>query len=379
MKHAIFFLLFSSCFVFGQRSKVSVAKIHYDQSNYLQAKTEIDNAIKDQSTWDDEDTWITRGNIYFAIGISEKEDFKNHKHNVFDEAYESYKKALELIGDKNSKSKQIYSNLEVIGSHMLNEGVAYYNNADYQTAIEKNIIASDISEILKAPDGLAYFNLAMSYDRLNNYNRANANYTKAMNAGYNGESCCLFIISNFKKLGQDENAINMLTDCRIKYPNNNDLLLSELNMFLQSENYSNARLLLSQALANDPNNKVLYFTSGVVHEKLLDLDQAERDYKKALEISPEYMDALYNLGALYYNQSAKIFQKANDITDDELYLTEKNLGLAFMKKAKPHFEKANVLQPNNESVLYALQQIYLSLEELDNFQKIKAQLDKLKN
>jgi len=379
MKHAIFFLLFSSCFVFGQRSKVSVAKIHYDQSNYLQAKTEIDNAIKDQSTWDDEDTWITRGNIYFAIGISEKEDFKNHKHNVFDEAYESYKKALELIGDKNSKSKQIYSNLEVIGSHMLNEGVAYYNNADYQTAIEKNIIASDISEILKAPDGLAYFNLAMSYDRLNNYNRANANYTKAMNAGYNGESCCLFIISNFKKLGQDENAINMLTDCRIKYPNNNDLLLSELNMFLQSENYSNARLLLSQALANDPNNKVLYFTSGVVHEKLLDLDQAERDYKKALEISPEYLDALYNLGALYYNQSAKIFQKANDITDDELYLTEKNLGLAFMKKAKPHFEKANVLQPNNESVLYALQQIYLSLEELDNFQKIKAQLDKLKN
>ncbi len=379
MKHAIFFLLFSSCFVFGQRSKVSVAKIHYDQSNYLQAKTEIDNAIKDQSTWDDEDTWITRGNIYFAIGISEKEDFKNHKHNVFDEAYESYKKALELIGDKNLKSKQIYSNLEVIGSHMLNEGVAYYNNADYQTAIEKNIIASDISEILKAPDGLAYFNLAMSYDRLNNYNRANANYTKAMNAGYNGESCCLFIISNFKKLGQDENAINMLTDCRIKYPNNNDLLLSELNMFLQSENYSNARLLLSQALANDPNNKVLYFTSGVVHEKLLDLDQAERDYKKALEISPEYLDALYNLGALYYNQSAKIFQKANDITDDELYLTEKNLGLAFMKKAKPHFEKANVLQPNNESVLYALQQIYLSLEELDNFQKIKAQLDKLKN
>ena len=379
MKHAIFFLLFSSCFVFGQRSKVSVAKIHYDQSNYLQAKTEIDNAIKDQSTWDDEDTWITRGNIYFAIGISEKEDFKNHKHNVFDEAYESYKKALELIGDKNSKSKQIYSNLEVIGSHMLNEGVAYYNNADYQTAIEKNIIASDISEILKAPDGLAYFNLAMSYDRLNNYNRANANYTKAMNAGYNGESCCLFIISNFKKLGQDENAINMLTDCRIKYPNNNDLLLSELNMFLQSENYSNAQSLLSQAIANDPNNKVLYFTSGVVHEKLLDLDQAERDYKKALEISPEYLDALYNLGALYYNQSAKIFQKANDITDDELYLTEKNLGLAFMKKAKPHFEKANVLQPNNESVLYALQQIYLSLEELDNFQKIKAQLDKLKN
>ena len=80
MKHAIFFLLFSSCFVFGQRSKVTVAKIHYDQSNYLQAKTEIDNAIKDQSAWDDEDTWITRGDIYFAIGISEKEDFKNPKN-----------------------------------------------------------------------------------------------------------------------------------------------------------------------------------------------------------------------------------------------------------------------------------------------------------
>ncbi len=52
-------------------------------------------------------------------------------------------------------------------------------------------------------------------------------------------------------------------------------------------------------------------------EDMFDMDKAEMYYNKALEINPDYYDAVYNLGALYINESNKLQVAANELPLDE--------------------------------------------------------------
>ena len=49
------------------------------------------------------------------------------------------------------------------------------------------------------------------------------------------------------------------------------------------------------------------------------MPNAEKSYKKAIELKPDYFDAIYNLGALYVNDAVGIMGKAN-----KLDLNDKN-------------------------------------------------------
>ena len=48
-------------------------------------------------------------------------------------------------------------------------------------------------------------------------------------------------------------------------------------------------------------------------EKEAMLAEAEKAYLKAIELKPDYFDAYYNLGALFFNKGVEVFEFANSI------------------------------------------------------------------
>ena len=70
---------------------------------------------------------------------------------------------------------------------------------------------------------------------------------------------------------------------------------------LQKGNSSTALSYLNQALNMDNRSSKTYFLLGVVYESLKDDLKAERNLQKAIEIYPEYADALYWLAKVNFN------------------------------------------------------------------------------
>ncbi len=68
----------------------------------------------------------------------------------------------------------------------------------------------------------------------------------------------------------------------------------------------------------DPTIPMLYFNLGVIYENLMKSEKAEENYKKALELAPNYIESKIKLGGLYYKQglypsAQKIFEIISDV------------------------------------------------------------------
>ena len=46
-----------------------------------------------------------------------------------------------------------------------------------------------------------------------------------------------------------------------------------------------------------------------------DFEKAENAYLEAIDIKPDFYDALYNLGVMYYNKGGDMLNEANNIKD----------------------------------------------------------------
>lgn len=110
--------------------------------------------------------------------------------------------------------------------------------------------------------------------------------------------------------------------------------------------------------------KLLYvfcLKQGQAAQKAGKLDEAEELFKDVLVVNNKTYkgNALYSLGAMFYNQGAKILQAATPVaqSDPDKYAAEKTKADAQMAKAKGYLEQAIALNPadaNSKKILDAL-------------------------
>ena len=101
-------------------------------------------------------------------------------------------------------------------------------------------------------------------------------------------------------------ALEVLKEGKAKFPGDYDLLLTLGNTYLKagdSQGFVNA---MKEAIAQDPNNEVLYYNIGVVSNDLGMKAEAKEAYKKAIEIKPDYTDAYINLAAMHLSRDKEI-------------------------------------------------------------------------
>lgn len=108
--------------------------------------------------------------------------------------------------------------------------------------------------------------------------------------------------------------------------------------------------------------------------------KAESYYAKALEIKPDYFDALYNLGALFYNEAAEKIKQANelDLSKQKEYDKLSAAAKELFNKALPYFDKALAIDGNDLNTLIALKEIHANLGDTKKSNEYKARFDELK-
>jgi tetratricopeptide (TPR) repeat protein len=176
--------------------------------------------------------------------------------------------------------------------------------------------------------------------------------------------------------GKIDEAKTAVSDARNANPNDNSLILTEADLYLKLNDMANFTRLVNEALKNDPNNKVLYFNLGVTSANSNKLDEAEKHYKKAIEIDPNYFDALLNLSELKLRSDLILVEAMNKLgtseKDNKRYEILKAEREKNFKSVLPYLEKAVELKTDNDAAKKTLLSVYNALEMTDKYKALKA-------
>jgi tetratricopeptide (TPR) repeat protein len=376
--------------VFGQNNKVVSAWNYLNYNELDNAKEAIDAAALNEQTSGKAKTWYYRGMVYHQIFESDKPEFQKLDPNAISVAVTSYAKALSLPDVNRIDKDQLTSNYFRAGNQLINQGIARFNDKNYQDAVKNFEQAIGVSNYFKAVDSLSHYYAGFSYKRMEQYDKAETYFKKCIDINYQGPLAYANLADIYLAQNKKDEYKTIIKEGRTKFPDDAGLLTQEINIYLEEEDVVGALTSLNIAIEKDLANKTLYFARGNMYEKqsealkTTDLaksieyyNNAELDYKKAIEIDANYFDATYNLGAMIFNKGVAEMDVINEIKDFKKYEVEKKKADEIFKLSLPYLEKAHEIDPKDKGVLISLKDLYVRLNQTDKYNEVKEKLDKL--
>lgn len=292
------------------------------------------------------------------------------------EAFNSYKKAIELDPNK-KKENQITESLLQLRSSFANEGLNYTKNDNYDAAIHsfENAIAVDPYATGKkfVMDSTLYYCLAFSQAANNQSQEAFANYQRSIDLGYtmNGELLCLMASVALQDSTLLPKAYDILKQGLSQYPDQKCIMLSLIdNCVRQGRDPQEVVAYVQTALEKDPKNPFLHGILGNVYEKLNDIATAEKYYRLAYELKSDWYDMLYNIAIVHYNKAASLQTEAVNLprhrdADYDKLMSEANTELHTCIRV---LEELDSVKKDHADALDLLRQLYFRFRMEDGMQ-----------
>ena len=369
-------------------------------------------ATTDEATNGTAKVWQVSGDLYNSVYrnyATLKQLDPNTPKAVADaavQAYGSYQKALELAQKKYEK-KDAIKGLSEVQSYLVGEGAEAYEKQDYAAAYTAFNAALGAHDILKEKGESSIFDEAAAYNdqmyytglaALNAQDLASAKpvFMKLKDAGYD-KPAVYEALYKLEIEGDREAALAILNEGREKFPDDVSLLFSEINHYLKDGQLDVLTGKLEKAIEKEPDNPSLYSTLGNVYDNLYQkelesgteekaneyFDAAFKNYNSALEKKPGFFDAVYSIGALYYNRAAATTSAMNALADDyskaglKKYDALKAKMLGQFDEALPFFKQAEALNPSDRNTLIALKEIFARKDDIATSTAFKERLDTL--
>lgn len=393
-KILIVLVLICPAYFLNAQSNMVISAYNWLKEGKLdEAKKCIDAATIHPKTSVEPKTWLYRGNVYLAIALSKDEKYKALDTNALQVAYDAYQKSIEIDKDfvqVTANPPKAELGLYIIGEQHYNMGVEYFNKKLWLPAMEEFEFTKKINNIFGIKDTLATFNAAFCAIQLKDNEKAIKYLKELVNYDYRNPAIYPMLATMYKDQGDTVKMLGTIKVGKSRFPNDLGIIITETNYYLGTGQIAKAQELLKVAVEKDPNNAILHYTIGNNYDKLSQdsslseadksamLLEAEKAYNKAIELKPDYFDAYYNMGALFFNWGVRIFEKADAIQDIELYEIEKAKYMEMWQKALPFLEKAHTLMPDDILTLYSLKQLYARLNMPEKLKDVNAKIEALK-
>jgi len=390
----------------SQTESLRTAKQNIDQS--------LEQAMSDSEQELDVDYLLLKGEIYNAIanqvtvirqtGIGKMEDLPKTDNPAL-AAFESFKKANEMA-EKRYQEKDAVKGLQNVMGQLSNLGIYKYEDQQFEAALanfEAVINAHKMLSDMGEDSGLGneeavndqYYITGLAALNAGNVSKAKSYFIPLYEAGVKKPAVYEGLYQATAKEDSPEEAYKYLKKGREIFPEETSLLFAEINHYLKLGKLDELIKRIDEAIAAEPNNISLYSVKGNVFDNLYQkaLEQqdsakadeyftkAQKNYEKALEIDPEYVNAVYSLGALYYNKAAQMTQEMNKLADDyskegmaKYDAIKKDVDAEF-EKALPYFKRAEKIDPNDLNTLIALKEIYARKGNVDLSNEFKTRLE----
>lgn len=361
---------------FAQASKVMAAynyleeyKLSKDGEDLVEAKAAIDAAVENDVTAIQGKTWFYKGMIYQMLS---KDALLSKTDPEFTgKALASFEKALSLNDSKFRNTEDALNYMRAISADIFNSGVEKYQNKDFvgayrdfysMKAINNTLTKNKVDLVVDTERTVS--NAASAAEQADMIPEAIASYEELLTFSKDANNY-RFLAQLYKKSGDKVKAMKILDDAALAHPENADIIIDQLNYFIEDGKLTDAIDKLDKAIALQPENDMLYFVKGNAYDKNGDVEKAIVEYENAIKINPKNDKALYNAGAMYFLGANKYITEMNalgykEVTKyNELDAKRKEMYL----KAKPYFEKVLLLLPEDDASKKALFKINSALEK----------------
>ncbi|HMP30082.1 MAG TPA: hypothetical protein PKD85_10805 [Saprospiraceae bacterium] len=369
----------------------------------------VDDAFNISGTDATTEAWTIKGDIYNEIVDAEAKtkifnaEFKSPLPAAATMAADAYLMALTKVVKK-GEDKNALKGLSGLEQSIFNAGVTLYQDQDLKgafTAFNKTIEVynalkekgqkSRLDDATVREDSYYYATIAGYQAGLMQ------EIIPTLKAMYSNGTDKSFVYQVLYELTIDKDpseAEKYLTEGRKKFPEDTGLLFTEINAALKAGRLNELIGKLETAIEREPDNLTVYTTLGSVYEQLSTksieagnadeskdyLEKAKSWYDKALAKDANNFEANYAVGALYYNNAAKVAKEVNEYANDftpagtKKYNEAKNRMVKAFEEALPYFEKAESINAKDQNTIIALKEIFARTGKLD---KVKIYTEKL--
>ena len=406
-----------------KKGKRALSLYHMDPSNNAskleEAREMMDEAFQDSEVQADASAWVARGEVYNAIvgkevnqllaGMVVADSNYELPADVTDNAasaVESFQKALE-IAEKKADKRSAQNGLAESASYLNSIGNEYLQASDFATAyrplklvIEVNdmVVGSGGDPVMENPDDLLSTKYVVAYCAAIAQDEATAMtmFDELIEAQYPEPGVyAAYVNLLMRQEGMEEKTEAILEAGKEAFPGNTELLFAEINYYLRQNRLDELVGKLEAAIAAEPGNASLYSTLGNVYDNLFqrELEAGNEEeaanhfnsaldyYNQAIEIKPDYPEAIYSIGALYYNKAAAVSQNMIEMEDDysregiAKYESLKSEMMDLFDQALPFFQQAERMNPNDLNTLMALREIYARKDDIETSNEFKARME----
>lgn len=376
MKQVLTLALAVMCVVgYAQKKpKINKAMAAMEAGDLAEAKSIIDQASEYEKIKDEGKTWYYRGQIYAALDTAAKEP------GAMEESVRSFKKAIELDPNQSFSSIDPALGIVNVDSKLIGYQAFYYEKGIRDYNLESFSTAADNFEkaFYIVADTNTILNAALSSARAADTARAISNYESALEAG--AKEKVIYMQLYLYKVGQDklEDALSVVRRAREVYPNDIEAINLEISLLINLDKGEEAKANLDKAISENPSPD-LYFSRGILLEKMEKVDEALASYQKGVEMDPNHFNSNFNIGVLYFNQANELLKQRNNLglREDKKYDQLTKEINAKMDTALPLWEKLYGMNNKDLTILETLGFIYSFKDMVDEYEKIQSEIDAL--
>ncbi len=380
MKSIITFSLAAcTALVMAQNNQVVNSYNYLKNKEFDKAKAATDAAAVHESTKGSAKMWMYRGKVYQAIFEDKDEKVRNLDLEAEEKSLEAFINCLKLDAKDNIYKDDVKGSV-VVAASAVNRKAGWYSQ---EKQIDKALKCYELVEQALPYDfdqGMKRANITkekLVYNRYEMYARANdipkmqefADKLIAMN--YKEPKIYIYMSQIMLGAKDTAKALSYIEKGKAVFDDNMDLTNLEINIYL-AQGKSNQLIDKLQAAIQSNDNEILHAILANIYTKKNELDKAEQEYLKALEIKPDYEVANYNLGVVYFNKGNDWNKKAGDLPPKEASKAKEYDAKAAeeWKKAVTYLEKSYEVSPD-KATKQRLFQLLNKLGEPDKAAKYK--------
>ncbi len=395
---------------FAQKAELREASKLIDKKNYTEAITALQKVESLLSSATDEQ----KAEYYFLTGQTALElaASQDQEKNVV-KAVNAFKKVYEI--EKVSKNNKYTAKSEPITnallSQIINSAVADNGNSKFVDASRK----FDLGFQLSPKDTVYLYYAASTAINAGDYDFAESKYKELIDLNYDGSSVYYTAVEKssgaLQSFGEDKKMRDLLvrqgthqqpkivnepskraeilknlslilmnkenyseaeayiTKAYKDNPNDNDVLMSLLNLYSQTNRHDKFVEIANAALAKNPNNALLNYNLGIISSNEGKDEEAKAYFTKAIQIDPKLENAYLGLANLVLKQDAEITNEMNNTgisnAGQQKFKALKQKKIGVYKEALDYLLKAKQFNSENESINSLIEEIqnYLDSEK----------------